>query len=127
MFDNIGGKIKSLAVVVTILGIIASIIYAIILWSQNSYRHNTILLGLGILLGGSLVSWIGSFFMYGFGEMIVRLKSIDEKMSGYHTSKRPTGSSSDEKSVIDIKTIDKWLQEGLITEEEYNKIFKKQG
>ena len=70
MFDNIGGKIKTLATVVCFLGIGASIIAAIALWAQNDRYTPTIALGFGVLIGGCLASWIGSFFMYGFGELI---------------------------------------------------------
>ena len=75
MFDDIGGKIKTLAVVLCVIGIILSVISAIALWAQNdtsSYYnpHPTILLGFGVLIGGCLGSWLGSFFMYGFGQLI---------------------------------------------------------
>ena len=70
MFDNIGGKIKTLAVVVCVVGMIASLIFAIVLWSMDSYRTPTIALGFGVLIGGCVVSWVGSFFTYGFGELI---------------------------------------------------------
>lgn len=70
MFDNIGGKIKTLAVVVCVVGMIASLIFAIVLWSMDSYRTPTIALGFGVLIGGCVASWVGSFFMYGFGQLI---------------------------------------------------------
>ena len=70
MFTNIGGKIKTLAKVLCWIGIIASVICAIVLWTQNSRYNPTIALGFGVLIGGVLSSWIGSFFMYGFGELI---------------------------------------------------------
>ena len=70
MFENIGGKIKGLAVVVCWAGIVTSVICAIVLWCANSYRNPTIGMGIGVLVGGVLGSWIGSFFTYGFGEMI---------------------------------------------------------
>ena len=70
MFDNIGGKIKTLAMVICVIGIIASIICAIALWAQNSRYSLTIALGFGVLVGGCVGSWVGSFFMYGFGELI---------------------------------------------------------
>ena len=70
MFDNIGGKIKTLATVVCFLGIGASIIAASALWAQNDRYTPTIALGFGVLIGGCLASWIGSFFTYGFGELI---------------------------------------------------------
>ena len=60
MFENIGGKIKVLAVVVCIIGIILSVIYAITLWGSG-YR-DSFFLGLVALVGGSVLSWIGSSF-----------------------------------------------------------------
>ena len=70
MFDNIGGKIKILAKVLCWLGIITSVICAIALWTQNDYYTPTIVIGFAVLIGGCLFSWVGSFFMYGFGELI---------------------------------------------------------
>ena len=70
MFDNIGGKIKTLAAVLCYIGIIASLMIAIVLWTQNSYHNATVALGFGVLIGGCIGSWVGSFFMYGFGELI---------------------------------------------------------
>lgn len=67
MFSNIGGKIKTLATIVTIIGIIAGIITFI---SMASIDEDLIFSGL--LTGGAiaLVSWIGSFALYGFGALI---------------------------------------------------------
>ena len=78
MFDNIGGKIKALAVVTCGLGIIASIIGAIALWIQNSDYNPTAFSGVLVLVLGSLASWIGSFFTYGFGELIENTTKIHE-------------------------------------------------
>ena len=58
MFRNIGGKIKGLAKVIFIISVIAAGFFA----------------GFGIFIlvagVGFLVSWIGSFFMYGLGQLI---------------------------------------------------------
>ena len=69
-FENIGGKIKTLAVILTILGVAASIIFGFYMLSENAIT------GLLIALIGSLVSWISSFFMYGFGELIEKTTEI---------------------------------------------------
>ena len=76
MFDNIGGKIKGLAVTICVIGIMASVIGAIGLWAMNNYRNPTVALGIVVLVGGCLLSWIGSFFMYGFGQMIEDIAAI---------------------------------------------------
>lgn len=70
MFENIGGKIKALAKVTCIVGIVASALGAIGLWMANSSNNPTMLTGFVILAVGCLCSWIGSFFCYGFGKMV---------------------------------------------------------
>jgi len=70
MFDNIGGKIKTLATSVCVIGIIASVIGAVALWASGNKYNDTVLSGLIVLGVGCLVSWVGSFFAYGFGELI---------------------------------------------------------
>ena len=77
MFDNIATKLKVCAVIFTILGVISSIIYGIILLSED-------LIGAGVLVivFGSLSSWVGSFMMYGLGEAIEGIESIQ-----YNTTK----------------------------------------
>lgn len=65
MFENIGGKIKVLAVVSTILGCIACIVLGII-----ELASNAILAGLFTIFLGCILSWLGSFLLYGLGELI---------------------------------------------------------
>ncbi len=67
MFDDIGRKIKALASVLCWVGIIVSVIYGIVLMIQGKLFVAT---GITVLLLGSLFSWIGSFTLYGFGEMV---------------------------------------------------------
>lgn len=64
MFFNIGNKIKVLAMVTTIIGIIFSIIFGIIIMIENFF------LGLISMLICGVSSWVGSFMIYGFGELI---------------------------------------------------------
>ncbi len=79
MFDNIGGKIKTLAKVLCWIGIVASVIGGIIMIVGTARSSNP---GLGILLSllymalGCLISWVGSFFAYGFGELIENTEAI---------------------------------------------------
>ncbi len=80
MFNNIGGKIKVLAQVECWLGIIGSGIYAIYLWVNGGGSAGSIIRGLIFLAGGALLSWIGSFFMYGFGELIDQATEINGKL-----------------------------------------------
>lgn len=81
MFDDIGGKIKTLAKITCGLGIAASIIGAIALWMQNSNYNPTTIIGVLVLVLGSLASWIGSFFTYGFGQLIENTNTIHSDKS----------------------------------------------
>ena len=76
MFDDIAGKIKALAKVTCGLGIAVSLMGAFALWAQSSPYNSTTLAGILVLVLGSLASWIGSFFTYGFGELIENTNTI---------------------------------------------------
>ena len=116
MFDNIGGKIKKLAKIVCWVGIVFSVIYAIVLWVIGGVTgQDTTLTGFLVLILGGFGSWIGSFFTYGFGELIDRVKSIDEKMQSTPAKFRPTKIAK----IVDDENLKRWLEDGLITEEEY--------
>lgn len=75
MFDNVGGKIKAVAKIFCWIGIIASVIggigcFVMAAEASRSMQMTLILSGIGAIVGGSLVSWLGSLFTYGFGELI---------------------------------------------------------
>ncbi|MBQ2914119.1 MAG: zinc-ribbon domain-containing protein [Clostridia bacterium] len=76
MFDNIGGKIKGFASFLTWVGIIVSVIVGIIYISNDN-------VGIGILIIaiGSLSSWLSSWLLYGFGELIENSSIIAENTS----------------------------------------------
>lgn len=75
MFNNIERKIKGLAFFYTIVGIIGSIIGAIFYWVNSDIST-----GFLILFFGILASWIGSFMLYGFGELISKTTKIEENI-----------------------------------------------
>ena len=67
MFSNIGGKIKSLAQIVCWMGIICSVVSGIILIDTDD---DLAFLGFVIIIIGSLLSWVSSFVLYGFGQLV---------------------------------------------------------
>ncbi len=85
MFENIGGKIKVLGKVMCVIGVIASVIYGIILLKIN------VLTCIIVIISGSLLSWVGSFFTVGFGELIsnsekeINLLEVIKRNSAYRT------------------------------------------
>ena len=77
MFNNIGKKIKITAKVFCWIGIILSVAGGVGLiiagfsgMLPQASSIMTILGGIGTALLGSLASWIGSFLMVGFGELV---------------------------------------------------------
>lgn len=84
MFNNIGKKIKVLAKVIfwvtfvffVIGSIAAGVVIAHAMGCDRYYgdKAGAIFAAIGIVIGGSvigfLLAWIGSFFMYGYGQLI---------------------------------------------------------
>lgn len=67
MFDNIGQKIKSVAVTVLCVGIIASFIVGLItLFSGEDWAFY----GIFIIVIGVILSWVCSLMTYGYGQLI---------------------------------------------------------
>ena len=85
MFKNIGEKIKTLTLIITITGmffsVVAGIFFIIIMTDIIDEFAYRVILGALIMIAGSLIFWIGGFTMYGFGELIDRTASIDKKLS----------------------------------------------
>ena len=92
MWSDMGQKLKILAQVICVLGMIASLVYAIIIWSAQvpvettvSYWNNaahiqknqpsTFWPGLLMLVAGCILSWVGSWILYGFGLIVERAEN----------------------------------------------------
>ena len=71
------GKIKDLQRVICIVEIAISVVAGIGMIGSG-YNNAMVGMGLAVMIVGSLVSWIGSFFAYGFGELIENTTVIAE-------------------------------------------------
>lgn len=89
MFDNIGEKIKTLAVVTTWVGIIASIVGGFVMLVQGTFE------GLLVMVFGSLGAWIGSFVLYGFGQLITNTDVIAASAKGNEGSASKASAPAD--------------------------------
>ena len=67
LYKNIGGKIKSWAKWIFIIEAISAIIAGFVLLFADD---SLILFGLLTLVCGPFVAWVGSWVLYGFGELI---------------------------------------------------------
>ena len=93
MFNNIGKKIKTLAKVLCWIGIILSVITGIAIMagggnysylSMNGMQISVdsgaaVVVGILTILLGVLISWIGSFVLYGFGQLVDNSDKLVEK------------------------------------------------
>ena len=68
MFNNIGAKIKGLAEVFAIVGIFIACVTGVLFMSSGD--ETFIIVGLGIMIGGSIAAWISGCVLYGYGEMV---------------------------------------------------------
>ncbi|MBE5938786.1 MAG: hypothetical protein E7266_00175 [Lachnospiraceae bacterium] len=90
MFDNIGEKIKTLTKTIVGIGIFVSIISGVFLLAQFCSVDAP---GIGFILfiliagGGSAISWVSSFVIYGYGELISKTTEIERILSGRQTEK----------------------------------------
>ena len=72
MFDNIGGKIKTLAQTVCWVGIILSLFAGIAMMAEGMTMEYEYWVPAGFLLAiiGSFLSWVSTFVLYGLGQLI---------------------------------------------------------
>lgn len=119
MYDNIGKKIKGLAMATCFIGIMAAVIYGLVLISLD---EDFILFGILIMLIGSLVAWISSLCLYGFGELIEKTCAIE-----LSTRNGAINSDSRENEKLErVNKIEKLRSQGLISEEEYRQAISKE-
>lgn len=78
MYDNIGGKIKSLAKTIFVLEVLAIVIIGFVAMAQSEGDGETAQIAFIIMLVAFIVAWISSWFLYGFGEIIEKLCQIEQ-------------------------------------------------
>ena len=83
MFDNIGTKIKKLASVIYCINLLISFAVFLILLIVGMKSEQIVLVAISFpcLLLGLLFSWVGSFFMYGFGRLIENSDELLKKIT----------------------------------------------
>ena len=75
MFSNIGTKIQGVAQFFCWAGIALSILAGVIMMAMG---EELALVGILTAVVGGIGSWIGSLFLYGFGELIVKATQIEK-------------------------------------------------
>ena len=75
MYNNIGNKVKGLAIFVCVIGMVGSVIAAIVMWANHLVGA-----GFGTLIGGCLSAWIGSWVIYCIGDTNVKTTELTEQI-----------------------------------------------
>lgn len=92
LYNNIAKKIKVLAIIVTIVLSIFSIIVGFVITGNQGFEYGWVC----IFLYPPLI-WISSFVLYGFGELVDKVTKIEQALS--NTNKN--ASESEEKIAIE--------------------------
>ena len=66
-YDNIGGKIKGLAKAAFIVEAIAAVLSGLVMFVEDD---DMFLIALLVAIVGPIVAWVGSWLLYGFGQLI---------------------------------------------------------
>ena len=111
MFNEIGKKIKGLASVIAWIGIIASAIMGL------SSMKKSALAGILIIAIGALVSWVSSFLLYGYGELIDQTSQMNVKISSCFVPQS--------ESEVKRKLLRELVEQGIITDDEYKEAVSK--
>lgn len=97
VFENIGGKIKTVALWFATIGISISIIagFFMIIIALINYADVLCILGIVTLSCGSLLSWITSLFIYGYGQLIENTDKLVESQDKNSKTRTNTGKLAD--------------------------------
>ena len=104
MFTNIGNKIRTLAKVLCIIGIVLAALSGLIMMisgiSMLGYSY-TAGAGVALIFGGlvsaalgALLAWVGSFVLYGYGQLIHSVQNMEAKICGNETPGYDGGNSA---------------------------------
>ena len=96
MYNNIGGKIKGLAIATFIVAAIAAVITGIVLMCID---EDLILYGVLTLILGPVLAWISSWLLYGFGELIDKVSDIERNTRGETNETTSSLKAKDETAV----------------------------
>ncbi len=103
MFNNISKKIKSLAQILCWAGIICSLVSGIVIIATGDLAF----LGFVVIVIGSLLSWVSSFTLYGFGQLIENTSPLVQNVQNTSSNKKVEST--------------KKIKEAIYTEEDFLK------
>lgn len=118
MYNNIGGKIKGLAVAAFIFNLIVPIIACIAI---SSIDDEFIPIGIIVLIVGFFFAWVSTWLLYGYGELIEKTCAIERNTRG----SLPKSEIQAKNDNLRENKINELRAKGLITVSEYEKMISK--
>jgi uncharacterized protein (DUF697 family) len=79
MFDNIGAKIKKLAVGIFVVELIFFSVCGLSLMTKG--MSSLVIIGMLVIFGGAFFAWVSAFFVYAYGEITEKVCDISKKTS----------------------------------------------
>lgn len=119
MYKNIGGKLKGLAIGLFIAMAVAAFIGGIVMLINaiDYSAEDLIPVALLMMLVGPVVSWIFSWILYGFGELVDKTVAIERNTKSAGKSEAQVKLDAEK-----ISQIEHLRDQGLITESEYRQV-----
>ena len=98
MFNNVGSKLKTIAVISFVIDLIGFVVLGIITISEWDMPF----LGLIAILGGILVSLVIAYLLYGFGQLVENAEAVAEEREKV-TEKRKASKVKQETKTVKSK------------------------
>ena len=94
MYNNIGDKIKTVAKTVGIVGMVFSLIvgFFICVALGELIGGAGVIIGLAIMVGGSIVSWMSTWLLYSWGDIVDNVQQINETLTKRDLETKPQSS-----------------------------------
>lgn len=86
MYKNSGAKVKGLATFFAVLGMIGSVIMAVVIMASNETEEG-IILGVVVALVGCLFAWLSGLLLAAFGELVQNTYEILQLLKGMKSGK----------------------------------------
>ncbi len=122
MYSNMGYKIKSIAKTIGITGMVFSIIggFMLLVILGNLIGGFGVFIGFFVMIGGSVSSWLSTWLLYSWGDIVDNVEQIKETLSTQSIKSMPQRSYLLKSAQATNKSSSKLLKSAHATNNVYN-------